>query len=112
MTNEKIIEETKNFAVIPNRTKYDYWEMHSVVEHYMVVPKRHAESLDELTAAEQAELMRILAKYEKAGFSLYARGVGFIRRSVKHQHTHLIKASNKEPKFTLFIKKPYWLFRI
>jgi hypothetical protein len=52
-----------------------------------------------------------VAKYEAKGYSVYARGVGFVKRSVKHQHTHLIKVTNKKPKIALFLQSPYYLLK-
>jgi len=112
LTGERIVEATDLCVVVPNLTKYDLWELHKVQEHLMVIPRRHVESLDELTTEEMLDIMQVIAKYERRGYNVYARGVGFVRRSVKHQHTHLIKVSNKSPKFTIFFTKPYWLFRI
>jgi len=51
------------------------------------------------------------AEYEAKGYNIYARGVGFVKRSVKHQHTHLIKVANKKPRFALFVQQPYYLLK-
>jgi diadenosine tetraphosphate (Ap4A) HIT family hydrolase len=112
LSNEKIVQETKHCVVIPNLTKYDLWELHNVEEHLMVVPKRHVETLAELSEEELLDIAKVIAQYEQQGFNVYARGVGFVKRSVKHQHTHLIKVTDAKPKFTVFIRKPYWLFRV
>lgn len=108
---EKILYEDEHVFIVHNLTKYDVWELHDVQEHLLVVPKRHVESFAEMTAPEQLAVMKQIAEYEQHGYSTYARGVGFARRSVAHQHTHLIKADNKDPKFSLFIKKPYILIK-
>lgn len=108
---EKIVYEDDLIFVVHNLTKYDLWELHNVHEHLLVIPKRHVESLNELTDTEKLALMNYIADYETRGYSVYARGVGFVRRSVMHQHTHLIKTDNKDPKFSLFIKKPYLLIK-
>src|SRR5690348_8506745 len=97
--------------IVPNLTQYDLWELHDVLDHLMIIPKRHVEALEELTAAEKLAIMDQAAEYESKGYNIYARGKGFIRRSVKHQHTHLIRASNKQPRLALFLKSPYYLFK-
>ena len=108
---EEILFENDDVFIVHNLTKYDVWELHDVHEHLLVIPKRHVESLKELTDTEKLALTNVIADYESRGYSIYARGVGFARRSVAHQHTHLIKADNKDPKFSLFIKKPYFLIK-
>jgi diadenosine tetraphosphate (Ap4A) HIT family hydrolase len=108
---EKLVYENEHLFVVHNLTKYDVWELHDVHEHLLVIPKRHVESLAELTDKEKSAVIDFIADYESRGYNVYARGVGFARRSVKHQHTHLIKADNKHPKFSLFIKKPYVLIK-
>jgi diadenosine tetraphosphate (Ap4A) HIT family hydrolase len=108
---ETIVYEDAHIFIVPNLTKYDLWELHDVTEHLLVMPKRHVLSLAELTDQEQLAIMQRIAQYEAKGFNVYARGVGFARRSVAHQHTHLIKASNKPAKFSMFIQKPYLLIK-
>lgn len=104
---DRAISSDKYSYVIPNRTKYDVFETRAVTEHYMIIPRRHVETLADLTKDEQHSIMKIAGEYEKKGFNVYARGVGSISRSIKHQHTHLIKITNKRSKFYLFIQKPY-----
>lgn len=107
---EEVIEETDHFSIIANRTPYDYFEGRKVSEHYMVLPKRHLETLDDFNDTERLEFAKIIGKYEKNGFDIYSRGVGSVGRSVLHQHTHLIKNSNIPTKLYIFIQKPYFLF--
>jgi hypothetical protein len=51
--------------------------------------------------------MVIISEYEAKGYNIYARGHGNVSRSVKHQHTHLIKLVDKPAKLILYAKKPY-----
>jgi diadenosine tetraphosphate (Ap4A) HIT family hydrolase len=97
--------------IVPNLTQYDLWELHDVEDHLLVIPKRHVEALEDLTSAERLAIIDQAAEYEAKGYNIYARGTGFIKRSVKHQHTHLIKVSNKKPKFSLFLQSPYYLLK-
>ena len=102
---------TDAYYIVPNLTKYDLWESHDVEHHLMIIPRRHVESLADLDNHEMLEIMKKIADYEHNGYSVYARGVGFSMRSVKHQHTHLIKASNTHPRLTIFMRKPYMLIK-
>ena len=100
------VSETEHAYVMKNRTFYDVWELSRVVDHLMVVPKRHVGSLSELTDAEKAEIMTVIGQYESTDYNVYARAVANKRRSVKHQHTHLIKTNHKMAWFFLHIRKP------
>lgn len=111
-TQQQAISETQHGYIVPNLTKYDLWELYEVTEHLLLVPKRHVKSLNELTAAERTDLMDCMCDYESRGYSIYARGVGFVKRSVEHQHTHLIKTTNRTPRASIFIQHPYFLFKV
>jgi len=106
----RVVEKTATMMVIPNRVSYDIFEGRKVEKHLMVLPIRHVESISDFTDEEKRDMVDILAKYEILGYSLYARGVGSISRSVKHQHTHLIKISNILPNISLYVRRPYILF--
>ena len=110
-TVQKSLYKNDSLYVVENITQYDLWEMHDVIHHLLIVPNRHVESLSELIDGERLALMAVAADYEQRGYNVYARGVGFITRSVRHQHTHLIKASNKTPRAALFLQKPYMLIK-
>lgn len=110
--NERHVAETDTILVLPNRVSYDMFEGRRVIEHLMVIPKQHRESFAEFTQQEQLETMQMIAKYESEGYNMYARGVGSISRSMKHQHTHLIKLSQKPSKAIFYIKRPYFLIDI
>lgn len=111
ITMKKAVYEDKFVYVVPNLTQYDLWELHDVENHLLVIPKRHVETLAELNDKESIAVLEQAAKYELLGYSIYARGVGFVKRSVKHQHTHLIKVTNKKPRLALFVQSPYFLFK-
>jgi diadenosine tetraphosphate (Ap4A) HIT family hydrolase len=107
-SNIRMSTETMN--VIPNRVHYDMFEGRRVIDHLMIVPKRHVESIGEFNDSEHGELMKIIAEYEKREYGFYGRGVGGSTRSVAHQHTHLIKLAHKAPHLIVHTTKPYWLF--
>lgn len=103
--------ENESVYIVPNLTQYDLWELHDVEDHLLLIPKRHVETLGELNNTERLAIMDKAAEYEAKGYNIYARGVGFVKRSVKHQHTHLIKVANKKPRFALFVQQPYYLLK-
>jgi diadenosine tetraphosphate (Ap4A) HIT family hydrolase len=108
----RLIEQTDHAYLIPNETPYDVWEHHKVLEHLMVIPKRHVPHLGELEDAELLDVMRLIAKYEAAGYNVYARGISSPRRSVGHQHTHLIKIDQKMPRVSVYMRRPYIMVNI
>lgn len=107
--SQPIREQNATMYVIENRATYDIFEGRRVLDHMMVIPKRHVDSLADFTQQEKLDHMDMLGYYEKQGYNVYARGVGSVSRSVKHQHTHLIKLTDRPAKGILFIKKPYFL---
>lgn len=111
-TKERHVMETETTMVIPNRVSYDIFEGRRVVDHLMVIPKAHRESIAEFTDTEQLEMMKVIGEYESKGYNVYARGVGSISRSMQHQHTHLIKLSQRSSKLILFLKRPYVLLDV
>jgi diadenosine tetraphosphate (Ap4A) HIT family hydrolase len=111
-TQAKAVKETLHSYIVPNLTQYDLWELHEVTDHLLVIPKRHVKSLQELSDEERLDIMNLAAEYDSQGYSMYARGVDFATRSVEHQHTHLIKASNKRPRLALFLRKPYIVIKL
>jgi len=82
-----------------------------VTDHLMIVPKKHVESLHDLTSKEKIDIIDLIATYEKKGYNVYAREKGNATKSVPHQHTHLIKTKNKRASFVLYLRKPYFLLR-
>lgn len=110
-TPHNLILETKHSYVIKNRVSYDTWELHDVTDHLLVIPKRHVDTLDEMTDAELLDSMRICAKYEAKDYNLYARAIHSPRRSARHQHTHLIKIDRHPARVSFFLKKPYFLVK-
>lgn len=110
--HDKILREGKTMFVIPNRVSYDIFEGRRVVDHLMIIPKRHLTSFDEFTDKEVLEMVRTTAEYEQNGYNVYARGWGNVSRSVEHQHTHLIKTDNKLTRAIFFTRKPYFLIKL
>jgi ATP adenylyltransferase len=108
----KVIEDGKYCRVILNLFPYEQWDYHDVEEHLMIVPKKHVAGLGDLTAAERAEIMEFMARYEGEGFNIYARAVGSVVRTVpEHQHTHLIRVSGKHLRMMFYLDKPHILHK-
>lgn len=110
---KNIIEETAYSLVIKSTYPYSLWESRTVIEHNLIVPKRHQGSMADLTAAERKDIMTLMAQYEKNGYDVYARGTNSVQRTIPlHQHTHLFKTSRKQARLVWFSQKPYFLFKI
>lgn len=110
-TQQKTVFENDTMYIIPNRVSYDVFEGRKVSDHLMVIPKRHVENLKDFTNQEKIDTMNIVGEYEANGYNVYARGVGSKTRSVKHQHTHLIKLDDKTMNLLVFVQKPYFLMK-
>ena len=108
-TGDGKVYENDTMYVIPNRVSYDMFEGRRVIDHLMVIPKVHRESLDDFTDQEKIDQMTIAGDYESKGYNVYARGVRSVSRSVAHQHTHLIKLVDYKPRFIFFAEKPHIL---
>jgi len=110
ITHEQKAESNDTMQVVFNRVSYDVFEGRAVLDHLMIVPKRHVESLNDFTDQEKLDLMSLAGEYEAKGYNVYARGMGSITRSVKHQHTHLIKIKNgAKAKLIFYLQKPHFL---
>jgi len=107
----RIIAETPHVVVLFNKYPYDIWEYRDVVDHLMVVPKRHVSGLRELSKEELADIMQFIAQYEHE-YNVYMRSVDNVTRSVAaHQHTHLIKTDVKPARVALYLDKPYFVWK-
>lgn len=105
--SEQVIDMSKHFWIIRNIFGYDIWDGCGVIDHLMIVPKRHVHSLSELTTIELGEYAVQLAEYEDRGYSVYSRAAENITKSVPHQHTHFIKLDNKRKKGIFYLRKPH-----
>jgi diadenosine tetraphosphate (Ap4A) HIT family hydrolase len=105
----RIVKENNTMFVIANRVSYDMFEGRRVTDHYMVIPKRHVESLKDFTEQEKLDHMTLLGEYEDKGYNVYARALTSISRTAKHQHTHMIKLLNKHSRMVFYTKNPHIL---
>lgn len=102
-----MVKETNLFYVISNRVAYDYFEGVPVLDHLMVIPKRHITTLADMTDAEKVEYVTVLGEYEDKDYAVYSRAVESDIRSVEHIYTHLLKIPGKRVSWQLYIEKPY-----
>ena len=104
-----VIKQCNYFLVIRNLFPYTMWDEMDVLDHLMLIPKRHIESLSELSTEESCEYIELLGAYEDKGYSAYSRSHKNSQKSVPHQHTHLIQTGSRRKKLMLFIRKPHVL---
>lgn len=103
----QFVVQTKHFKVVRNLYPYSLWDDHSVADHLMIVPKEHVGSLSGLGAETAQEFLNLVAVYEKEGYNVYARAPQSKMRTILHQHTHLIKITDKKRNFIFFIQRPH-----
>ena len=82
-----------------------------VTDHLMIIPKRHVDSMSDLSKEEKLDLINLMADYEAKGYNVYSREKESNMKSVVHQHTHLIKTKNNKAHFVLYFRKPYFLVK-
>jgi diadenosine tetraphosphate (Ap4A) HIT family hydrolase len=101
------VSETKSFMIIQNLFPYSQWDGQGVLDHKLIVPKKHTDTLSDLTSPEAFEYINIVASHELQGYSVYSRAPSSTRKTVVHQHTHLIKLDNQTKNIVLYVRKPY-----
>lgn len=104
---DHFISESKSFKTFRNIFPYSVWDDQDVEEHLLMTPKRHVDTLDELTAPEAVEFINLISSYENQGYNVYMRAPQSSIKSVSHQHTHLIKPASKTHNFLFVLRKPY-----
>ena len=109
-SSEQYVGATNSFKVIKNIYGYSYWDGQAVAEHLMITPNAHTDTLAYMTNAQKVEFLDLLTKYETSGYNVYARAPGSIRKTIHHQHTHLIKPKGKPFKLLFYLERPYFRF--
>ncbi|MFZ2560119.1 MAG: hypothetical protein WAW91_00595 [Candidatus Nanoperiomorbaceae bacterium] len=104
---QPLIEATELFWVIENAYPYAIFDEQGIADHLLIVPKRHVLGISEFTSAESREFMQLVSKYDRLGYSLYARANNSKSKSVSHQHAHLMKLDGKTVKLNVTVRKPY-----
>lgn len=105
--DECFIKQTKSFKILNNLFPYSQWDGQGVLDHIMVIPKKHTDSLNDFNSTEAIEYVGLIGSYESKGYSVYSRAPSSTRKTVVHQHTHLIKLDNNTMKLIVFNKKPH-----
>lgn len=105
--DEQFIDETKSFKVIINLFPYTYWDNQNIEHHIMVVPKKHTDTLSELSKDEALEYVKIISDYEMEGYNVWARAPQSTQKSIIHQHTHLLKPGKKVTRLLIFLRRPH-----
>lgn len=106
----QVEQEYEYFWLVRNMFSYDLWDNLDVLDHLMVVPKDHIESIGLLPQEALLEYAQIIAKFESDDYSLYARSMKNVSKTIPHQHTHLLKLGKEHKKVSVFIKKPYFFW--
>lgn len=105
----KVRYESTHMLVIQNIFPFDIWEGYRVAEHLLVIPRRHADTLQKLNDAERKDIIDIYATYEAAGYNLYSRAPQSGSRAYPHLHTHLIKLSGEPAGNIRYTRDPHVL---
>lgn len=103
-----IVKRFNDFYIMKNNFSYDFWDGQNVLEHLMLVTKKHDAYLvgrNELLE----QYSKIMNKYNKLGYDIFIRTSGSPSRSQAHFHTHLIKASGKKFNKLVYTFVPYKL---
>lgn len=87
----EIIEENEYFWIITNAFPYEVFDSIKATDHLMIVPKKHTETISELSKQERELLIELINKYEPQGYTFMGRAPSNTAKTVEHQHTHLIK---------------------
>lgn len=105
--SDQLLSSTKYFKVIKNIFPYSIWDGQKVVDHLMVTPKKHTDSLKNMPDTQKVEYVNLIETYEQKGYNIYARAPVSKMKSIIHQHTHLIKTEGMHKKLIVLNTKPY-----
>lgn len=101
----QVLKDIGAFWLVNNIFPYTIWDTFYVDEHLMVIPKRHVDSIGRFTDEELQAYGKLVADYEDSGYSVYGRAANNTAKSVAHQHTHLIKISNRRVRILIFFDR-------
>jgi len=102
--DESYVSSTKSFKILRNIFPYSTWDLQNVTDHLMIIPKKHTDTLNDLTTHEAIEYVNLLGSYESRGYNVYARSPGSGMKTVVHQHTHLIKTEGAVKRLLIYSK--------
>ncbi|MES2971444.1 MAG: HIT domain-containing protein [Patescibacteria group bacterium] len=106
-SHKQFVSETSSFMVVHNIFPYSLWDNQPVLDHLMLIPKQHTDTLADITPEAASEFVRTISKYEQKGYDIYARAPGSVMKSVTHQHTHLIKLARRKVRGLIYFEKPH-----
>lgn len=105
--DKQVVSETTFFYVVRALFPYSHWDSQEVVDHLMIIPKRHTDSLKGLTPAAAVEYVDLVGEYQQQSYNIYTRAPGSKAKTVEHQHTHLIKTTGNLKRVVLMVRRPY-----
>lgn len=108
-SHPQYIDQTKNFKIINNHIPYSLWDGQGVIEHLMVIPRIHIDTLADIPLIAKREYLTLISSYETRGYDVYARAKNSGVRSVAHQHTHLLRLDGKNKRIMFVLKRPFYL---
>ena len=85
------VVSTSYMRILKNEFPYEVMESARVIDHLMIVPVRHILRLEDFDRAERDDFFAFLSHYENDGYNVLERAQQNLRRSVAHNHTHLLK---------------------
>lgn len=88
---QSVVRDCTYFSVIKNMFPYVSFDNQTVVEHLLIIPKRHTLRLADFTPDEAAEYLSLITAYDTNEYNTYTRTATNHDRSVAHYHTHLMK---------------------
>lgn len=109
LETEHIVEEYDMFFIIKNIYPYYLWDLKEVEDHFLVVPKKHAQGFEHLEDDHMSEYTKIITIYSSNGYDTFTRTSKSSRKTQPHLHTHLIKTKGDIKKKLTFTEKPYKL---
>ena len=101
----QVQHETAYFWIAENLFPYTTWDSFFVDEHLMLIPKRHSDGIGAFTEEELIAFGTLLAAYETKGYSIYGRAANNAAKSVAHQHTHMLKISNRRIRTLIYLRR-------
>lgn len=105
----QFISETVYFLIIKNRFPYSVWDGQVVLEHLMIIPKVHTDTLEDLPEDARDEYLNVTNHYEQNGYDIYTRAKQSTSRSVTHHHTHFIKTDHRQLRFVFMTRWPFYV---
>ena len=106
--SDQLVKTTSKFKIIRNKFPYSVWDGQTVVDHLMIVPKKHTDTVADFTDQMVVDFHRVLQDYEQQGYNTYLRAPSSKIKSIHHQHTHLLKTQGRPKRFILLIRRPFY----